>query len=232
MGNMNRDYNNTEWKNGITRVNAKNMNNIENGIKTLYEFALEMSQIKEGSGISIKGDEETGDIEISQKIKIVKKTLPDTLDEDTIYYVVDSKHNLEQVIIGGETINIEGGSESSESIIGLGKSEYSGIFRNTANTVSLMNDTYFVIPGNEVVYIERNNLSSINVLSYIEEEYQDVTDGDIFTLYINYENEEFEIRRISEKTPEHCFPVAKILYWYNTSELEYAVNVVFTIPNN
>ena len=228
---MNRDYNNTEWKNGFTRVNAKNMNNIENGIKTLYEFALETSQIKEGSGIKIEGNEETGDIEISQKIKIVK-TLPDTLDEDTIYYVVDPEYNLEQVIIEGEAINIKGGT--SESIVGLGKSEYSGIFRNTVNTVSLLNDTYFIIPENKSIYIKRNSLSPVDVLSYIEEKYQDVVDGDLFTLYVNYtlENEKFEIRRISEETPGNCFPVAKILYWYNTSELEYAVNIVFTIPNN
>lgn len=363
------EYNDTVWKNGITRVNAKNMNNIETGIKKLYDFALEMSQFKSGKGIKINGSEEIGgNIEISQNIQIVN-VLPETLDQNTIYYKIDVSRNLEQINIGSEVIYINTGSgggsnanvgylvcssnasdeikivnapnfvlntetrllvkmeheneadtvglrigdttisellyngktvtsentwnagdvldiyfdgevyraqnleslysfinagegdlqfsdeegnvlarfenghiktkhfnsENANSVIGISKSEYSGIFRNSSGLISLMNDTYFLIPEkNTPIFIESGNIQSINVQNYIEEEYLDVADGDLFTLYVNYisGSEKFEIKRISESIPNNCFPVAKILYWYNTLETSFTVSIVFTIPND
>lgn len=50
---MKKKYNRTDWADNKTPVNAKNLNNIEKGIRDLYSDALDSSEIIAGNGISI-----------------------------------------------------------------------------------------------------------------------------------------------------------------------------------
>lgn len=92
-------YSPTEWKNGVTRVNAKNMNNIEQGILYLYKYALELGQVTGGTGIYVEPGLDGG-LKIEQSIRIVREEpLEDEREVGVIYYVIDDYDNLRKIII-------------------------------------------------------------------------------------------------------------------------------------
>ena len=98
-----KEYTKTEWKNGETRVNAKNMNNIEEGISELYEYALTSENINSGDGICIeKGD---GSMNISLKIEVLEDTGERLeYDKTTLYVLVDSENKFKGLVVGGKEI--------------------------------------------------------------------------------------------------------------------------------
>ncbi len=99
-------YSPTDWKNGVTRVNAKNMNNIEQGILYLYKYALELSQVKGGTGIEIEKDL-SGELKIEQSLRIVREEpLEEEREEGVIYYVIDDHGNLRKIIIDEDEMDI------------------------------------------------------------------------------------------------------------------------------
>lgn len=48
---MNGGYKKTKWVDGVTPVNAANLNHIEKGISDLYSSALGVSNVQAGDGI-------------------------------------------------------------------------------------------------------------------------------------------------------------------------------------
>ena len=100
-----REYNKTEWKNGETRVNAKNMNNIEDGISELYENALTPEDIESGKGIRI--EKEGKSTSISLKIEVLEDTGEEVeYDENTLYVLVDSENKFRGLVVDGKEIKI------------------------------------------------------------------------------------------------------------------------------
>lgn len=73
-------YKETEWKNGETRLNAKNMNNIEAGIKTLFENAIDQDTVE------------------------VVYEAPGELDNSKLYFVIDAENVLTRLIVFGKEI--------------------------------------------------------------------------------------------------------------------------------
>ena len=53
LGNMDKKYTKTNWKNNETRLNATNMNHIEDGIETLYNEALDENSLIPGNSVKI-----------------------------------------------------------------------------------------------------------------------------------------------------------------------------------
>ena len=71
-------YKETEWKNGETRLNAKNMNNIEAGIKTLFEKALDKERafdrfISHADSVEVHGDWTKQKEELQRRVAELKK---------------------------------------------------------------------------------------------------------------------------------------------------------------
>ena len=100
-----REYSKTEWKNGETRVNAKNMNNIEDGISELYENALTPEDIESGKGIRI--EKEGKSTSISLKIEVLEDTGEEVeYDENTLYVLVDSENKFRGLVVDGKEIKI------------------------------------------------------------------------------------------------------------------------------
>jgi len=98
-----REYNKTEWKNGETRVNAKNMNNIEEGISELYKNALTPEDIESGRGIRI--EKEGKSTSISLRIEILEDTGEEVeYDKNTLYVLVDSENKFRGLVVGGKEI--------------------------------------------------------------------------------------------------------------------------------
>lgn len=73
-------YKGTDWKNGETRLNAKNMNNIEAGIKTLFENAIDQDTVE------------------------VVYEAPAEPDNSKLYFVIDNEDVLIGLIVFGKEI--------------------------------------------------------------------------------------------------------------------------------
>ena len=100
---MKRLYKRTEWVNDVTPVNAKNMNHIECGIEDLYTNAIEYNQILVKNGLSIESDPNKNII-LGQNI-IFTSRIPESIDQNVIYYIIDSEERLRGIIINGRFMN-------------------------------------------------------------------------------------------------------------------------------
>lgn len=70
---MKGNYMSTNWEDNKTPVNAANMNNIERGIKNLYQNAIGRSDLVPGNGIKI-GTTKEGSLEVATTDQVVKST--------------------------------------------------------------------------------------------------------------------------------------------------------------
>ena len=110
---MKERYTKTKWVDGKTCVNAANLNKIESGIENLYRNAVGESQLKEGDGISLNKNPETGDIVVGikeendlirssavSKIEIVS-SMPADPDPNCMYFVKDTTTGKFDLVFGG-----------------------------------------------------------------------------------------------------------------------------------
>lgn len=110
---MKERYTKTKWVDGKTCVNAANLNKIESGIENLYRNAIGESQLKEGDGISLNKNPETGDITIGIKaendlvsssavgrIEVVS-SMPADPDPMCMYFVKDPDTGKFDLVFGG-----------------------------------------------------------------------------------------------------------------------------------
>ena len=111
---MNKSYKVTKWVDNKTPINAQNLNNIESGLKNLYENALSADDLVPGDGVTI---EETYDgkqeialdpgVMFSQTCTGIEwvQEIPEAFDKDKIYFILNPlTKELEKIVINGITI--------------------------------------------------------------------------------------------------------------------------------
>lgn len=96
---MNGGYKKTKWVDGVTPVNAANLNHIEKGISDLYSSALGVSNVQAGDGIEISNEDcklvfsVKNDIIRSFSVKGIEviTEVPKDFEENVIYFIVPDK---------------------------------------------------------------------------------------------------------------------------------------------
>ena len=102
---MKKSYTKTEWKNGETRINAKNMNNIESGISDLYDNAISSDELEQGLGINIEKEDS---LKFGLNIQVINEneTTGITYDPNTIYILVNIDEKFNGIVINGREIRV------------------------------------------------------------------------------------------------------------------------------
>lgn len=162
FGNMDKKYTKTTWENGKTRLNATNLNHIEDGIETLYNEALDENSLIPGNGAEI---DKVGDklrigidmVEVTEHLQTsgyvedpdythtdnnftdADKTKLDSIDMTTKQDVLESGTNI-------KTVN-------NESLLGSGNIEIESVSdyndlsnKPSINGTTLVGDTTITIP--------------------------------------------------------------------------------------
>lgn len=103
---MKKGYTKTEWKNGETRINAKNMNNIENGISDLYDNAISSDELEQGLGINIEKEDSSKSLKFGLNIQVINENETTEYDPNTIYILVSIDEKFNGIVINGREIRV------------------------------------------------------------------------------------------------------------------------------
>lgn len=115
---MKKTYNKTNWIDYRTPVCANSLNKIESALEDLYENALDINEIKAGSGIDLESNSagvDGNNIKISVDNSIMKSSSckgiewvlgdQESYEENKLYFVLnENTKKLEKIILDGVEI--------------------------------------------------------------------------------------------------------------------------------
>lgn len=94
------NYRKTNWVDNNTRIDAEKLNNIENGIKTLYNNALESVEITGNSGINV--GLKNGGVNITLRFNKIDEAPENKYSSGNVGdYYIDTENGYIYFCIGG-----------------------------------------------------------------------------------------------------------------------------------